>query len=341
MKFVYFIEKILNFFIIYSLIFPSNNENLSTNKTTNKEHFQGWIGQPAISSHESDEIASQLIYPNKKRLMLTTNKELFHSNYGNFKPQPTGIDLFEKTFKINENDNTLDLKTIYRNDFTKLKGNYVCDRVTRNLFEKAHQKSFKHKIPMEFKTQNMIDFIDYDNKYKEFQKIKAYNKLFQEDVYSMRKNLSDTYYRKPLSDIVEENDHIVTEYRSKSQFNLGSNYYYNRNNNNNNNNIQEIPNLKVIKKLPSMVFFNNKKVIPPIPSIPSIPATQRWESSSLNDLNNNNNNKNTTGSSSYREDFKNPGGFELCRMKAYKVLTNQNKIKKIKNPSNEKINVEN
>ncbi len=25
---------------------------------------------------------------------------------------------------------------------------------------------------MEFKTQNMIDFIDYDNKYKEFQKIK-------------------------------------------------------------------------------------------------------------------------------------------------------------------------
>ncbi len=337
----YNLEKIiLIIFKFLSLVFPSNDEkNLSTTttKTTNKEHFQGWIGQPAISSHESDEIASQLIYPNKKRLMLTTNKELFHGNYGNFKPQPTGIDLFEKTFKINENENTLDYKTVYRNDFTKIKGNYVCDRVTRNLFEKTHQKSFKHKIPMEFKTQNMIDFIDYDNKYKEFQKIKAYNKLFQDDVYSMRKNLSDTYYRKPLSDIIEENDHIVTEYRSKSQFNLGSNYYNNRNNN-----IQEIPNLKVIKKIPSLVFFNNKKIIPPIPSIPSIPVTQRWESSSLNDLNNNkNSNNNTTGSSSYREDFKNPGGFELCRMKAYKVLTNQNKIKKIKNPSNEKINVEN
>jgi len=251
--------------------------------------------------------------------MLTTNNELFHSNYGNFKSQPTGIDLFEKTFQINHDDATLDFKTVYRNDYPKFKSQYFSDRVTRDTFEKLHQKTFKNKIPMETKTQNMIDFIQYDNK---FEKMKAkYNKLFHDDVYSIRKNLSDTYYtlRKPLSDIVEEN--IETEFRSKSQFNIGSNQQK-----------LQVPDLRVIKKIPSLVF-NKKKILPPIPPIPSIPVSHRWESSSLHDLNIMKKSNNTTVNSSYREDYKNPGGFELCRMKVYKVLTNQNKIKQIKNVS--------
>lgn len=90
-----------------------------------------------------------------------------------------------------------------------------------------------------------------------------------------------------------------------------------------------IPDLKVIKKLSGSM--NNKKILPPIPS-------KQFLSASLNDL--------STGkskdfdfedslSTSYRSDFKNPGGFDICRLKAYKLISSRDQ--EANQNSNEKL----
>lgn len=253
------------------------------------------------------------------RRMVTTNEELFHKNYGNLRAETTAINLFARTFKINQ-DNRMDMRTIYRQDFPKFDQD-TNEKVTRQLYEKKNQKLIKQKVPMQTQSQSMVDFV-YDK--KEFQKALSMNKKFYADLF--RPSLPVEYYQHMkhirqsgrLSDISEEKENdLEDELRSKSQFNFGINSYKNfrtkvyyffsikekclksRNfiyffKNKLFEKLDMLPDLRVIKKLPAGQF-NTKKVIPPIPS------RRQFLSSSLNDLNTGSSaDEEEQGSSSYR-----------------------------------------
>lgn len=168
-------------------------------------------------------LKGNIIYPSMSRRMLTTNEEFFRKNYGNFKAESTAINLFAKTFNINQGK--LDMRTIYREDYPKFETNSN-ERDIRNIHEKKNQKLIKQRIPMQTKTQSMIDF-SYDK--KEFKKSLDLNKKFYADLF--RQSLPEDYYQRlktkksgRLSDISEERENdLEEELRSKSQFNFGVN----------------------------------------------------------------------------------------------------------------------
>lgn len=178
--------------------------------------------------------------------MVTTNDELFLKNYGNHKAETNAINLFEKTFKINQGK--MDFKTIYRQDFPKFHKDIIASeqngRVTKYLVERRNQKIIKEKIPMQTKTQHMIDF-SYDK--KEFQKAYGINKgrfypdFFKSSLDENRLRYSNLNGR--LSDISEEND-IENELRSKSQVNFGTNNKLNHRNRRNK--VEVLFNVKVL-----------------------------------------------------------------------------------------------
>ena len=165
------------------------------------------------------------------RRLMTTNEELFRKNYGNFKAETTAINLFAKTFRINQGSK-LDMRTIYREDYPKFETNSA-DRFARQRHENKNQKLLKQKIPMQTQTQSMIDF-GYDR--KEFQKALDLNKKYYPDLF--RQSFPEDYYQRlrmrkygRLSDISEEKENdLEEELRSKSQFNFGLDTH-NKNNN--------------------------------------------------------------------------------------------------------------
>lgn len=63
------------------------------------------------------------MYPNNQRRHLTTNEQLFLKNEGNFKAKPSGANMFENSFKMDQNDYKVDTKSngnsVYGNDFIK------------------------------------------------------------------------------------------------------------------------------------------------------------------------------------------------------------------------------
>ena len=80
----------------------------------------------------------------------------------------------------------------------------------------------------------------------------------------------------------------------------------------------------MIKKLNGSI--NTKKIIPPI-------LSNKFLSSSMNDLyiEKKSDFDFSNGSTSYREDFKNPGGFEMCRLKAFKLVTSREQKNQLNN----------
>ena len=157
--------------------------------------------------------------------MVTTNDEFFLKNYGNHKAETNAINLFEKSFKINQGK--MDFKTIYRQDYPKFHKDFIVSeqngRVTRYIVERRNQRIVKEKIPMQTKTQNMIDF-SYDK--KEFEKAfgisrsKFYPDFFKSSLDHNRTKYMNSNGR--LSDILEENE-VENEFRSRSQVYFGSN----------------------------------------------------------------------------------------------------------------------
>ena len=61
------------------------------------------------------------MYPNNQRRHITTNEQLFPKNHGNFKAKPSGANMFENSFKMDQNNYTVDTKSngnsVYGNDF--------------------------------------------------------------------------------------------------------------------------------------------------------------------------------------------------------------------------------
>lgn len=121
----------------------------------------------------------------------------------------------------------MDFKTVYRQDYPKFHDDKIVndqnERMTRNIVERRNQRMIKVKIPMQTKTQSMIDF-SYDK--KEFRKAFSVAKKIKQE--SFKANLAEEHLRfvNPvgrLSDISEENE-LEAELSSKSQVNFGLNY---------------------------------------------------------------------------------------------------------------------
>ena len=107
-----------------------------------------------------------MIYPNQQRRHVTTNEELFHNNQGNFKSHSTAINIFDNSFKIDQNyynKSNINTNTVYKNDFLRDASKERDPVITRTKFEAAKMYKYGKKIPMDTTTQNMRDFLEFDS----------------------------------------------------------------------------------------------------------------------------------------------------------------------------------
>ncbi len=139
-----------------------------------------------------------LIYPNNNRRYLTTNEELFPSNEGLFKAESLGKNMFENSFKIDQNDyhnSDLNSNSVYKSDFLKSSSRIKDPVVTRTKFEASKTSKYGKKIPMETRTQNQQDYPAFDiDFYKNIVNSKAHNSntnLFKSNIRNNLMNSAD------------------------------------------------------------------------------------------------------------------------------------------------------
>lgn len=103
-----------------------------------------------------------MLYPSHKRDLLTTNEALYYKNYGKHRAEASSLNIFENTFKISQGRMNLD--TVYTKDFHKINfKEFMKQRgptMTKEIVE-SRNKSIISRIPMDVKTQNMVDY-SYD-----------------------------------------------------------------------------------------------------------------------------------------------------------------------------------
>ncbi|CAF0747227.1 unnamed protein product, partial [Brachionus calyciflorus] len=290
-----------------------------TSHTTNKDHFKSWQAPPAKAIPEYPEFTSRLLYPNQKRDLMTTNESLFYKNYGKHKAESTGLNIFENTFKISQG--RMNLNTVYTNDFHKVNiKEFLKERgptMTKELVE-SRNKSVISRIPMDTKTQNMVDF-SYDP--ESFQNIAKKNKEpYPVDIFRSRLKTglkpadSEFIYDTNYSISFAEKNELSNEENKRSD----SNVYqpsFSESNMTHNRNIrfistldnQLVPSLKVKKTLFKNDLAGGRKY--------SQSSVEFAKSANFEDTN-------ETSGTTYKVDYKDRG-VDVCMAKAYNLVANK------------------